>query len=122
MGVSFDGSQMIDLSARIRSNGARVGAAGSKVLRKTAFDIEADAKILAPVDTGNLMNSISTVVTGDGRFGEMEAVITAEADYAAYVEFGTSTQPGQPFMVPAFERRVPGFQAALAALGESLLD
>lgn len=123
MGVKFDGSQMIELSARLKSTGARVGARGSAALRKTAFDIEADAKVLAPVDTGHLMNSIMTNFTSDGRSRVMVATVTAEAEYSAYVEFGTSTTPGQPFMVPAFERRLPGFESAVAQLGgEALLD
>lgn len=122
MGVNFDAHQMTQLCGRVKTSGPRAGARAAQALRKTAFDIEADAKTLAPIDTGNLRSSIITAIAGDGRFGAMEATITAEAEYSAYVEFGTSTQAGQPFMMPAFERRVPLLEEALGAIGETLLD
>lgn len=114
MGVRLDLSEVVQVSNRIATSGGRVGAAASAVLRKTAFDIEADAKALAPVDTGNLQNSISTSIEGDGRYGTMTAEIGPTAEYGIYQEYGTSTQPGKPYMVPAFERRYPGYEAALA--------
>lgn len=120
--MGADVSQMIEVCARLKTGGHRVGAASSKALRKTAFDIEADAKTLAPIDTGNLRSSIATQFEGDGRNGVMEAVVTANAEYSGYVEFGTSTQSGQPFMVPAFERRLPVFEEALARIGATVLD
>ena len=96
-----------------------MGAKSSAVLRKTAFDIEHDAKLLAPVDTGNLMNSISTTITGDGRHGQMTAEIGPTAEYGIYQEYGTSTQPGKPYLTPAFDRRIGPFEAALAKVAEA---
>lgn len=62
-----------------------VGAA----LAKTAFDTETLAKFNAPVDTGNLKNSI---------MAEQERVDTwrvyANADYAIYVELGHQRRGG----------------------------
>lgn len=116
MGINFDASEVRALGSRIKASGPRIGAAASAALRKTAFDIEADAKALAPVDTGNLMNSISAEIAGDGRFGTMSAEIGPTAEYGIYQEFGTSTQPGTPFMGPAFDRRVPAYTEALAQL------
>lgn len=116
MGINVDTSQVRALSSRIALAGARVGAQGAAALRKTALDIEADAKQLAPVDTGNLKNSISTSFTGDGRSGGMTAEVGPTAEYGIYQEFGTSTQPGTPFMGPAYDRRVPGYLDALAQL------
>ena len=54
-----------------------------------------EARAMCPVDTGRLRSSIG-VSAGDG-----EAVVYANTDYAAYVEFGTSKMAPQPFMVPA---------------------
>ena len=116
MSVSIDLTEVRALSSRMMSAGGRVTAAGSAVLRKTAFDIEADAKALAPVDTGNLRDSISTTFTGDGRSSGMSAEIGPTAEYGIYQEYGTSTQPGTAFMGPAFDRRAPGYADALAQL------
>ena len=86
----------------------------SAVVRKVALDTEADAKALAPVDTGNLRNSITTAVQGGG----LRAAVVATASYAPYVEQGTSRQAPQPFMGPATDRNAPMFREAMARLGE----
>lgn len=119
MSISVDTSQVRALGSRLQSAGGRVGARTSAALRATAFGIEADAKVLAPVDTGNLRNSISTSIAGDGRTGTMTAEIGPTAEYAVFQEYGTSTQPGQPFLGPAFDRRVPAYTEALAQIASS---
>ena len=124
MSVDLDLSQVRALGSRLESAAGRVGSAASAALRKTASDIEADAKTLAPVASietsgyvgGNLRNSISTTITGDGRFGAMSAEIGPSADYGIYQEYGTSVMAAQPYMGPAFDRRAPGYATALAAL------
>lgn len=116
MSISVDVSEVRALGSRMQTAGLRVGAKAAALLRKTAYDIQADAQILAPVDTGNLRSSIGTTLTGDGRNRTMTAEIGPTADYGIYQEYGTSTQPGQPFMGPAFDRRAPGYTAALAEL------
>lgn len=57
------------------------------------------ARRLAPVDTGTLRDSINYAVreTDTG----WEVLIYATASYAAFVEFGTSRNPKQPFLRPA---------------------
>lgn len=121
MGVNLDISQAVAYSARVRTGAGRLGAAGSAALRRAAYAIQADAQALAPVDTGALRSSISTTVTGDGRFGAMAAEIGPTVEYGIYQEFGTSTQAGQPYLTPAFDRQVPGFQAAIARLADGML-
>lgn len=86
----------------------------SVVVRKVAFDTEADAKQLAPVDTGMLRNSITTAVSGDG----LTASVVATASYAVFVEFPTSRTAAQPFMGPATDRNAPMFREAMGRLGE----
>lgn len=116
MAIDFDGSEVRAVSSRIAAAGGRVGARGALALKKTALDIEADAKGLAPVDTGNLRNSISTSFAGDGRFGAIAAEVGPTAEYGVYQEYGTSTQPGTPFLGPAYDQRIGPFTDALALL------
>ena len=56
---------------------------------------EAEAKMLAPVDTGELRDSINHSVTTSSN--KLVIHLKADADHAAYVE------PKQPFMSPAAE-------------------
>ncbi len=56
-----------------------------------AQDVAVDAAAMAPVDTGQLRDSITA---------EADRV-TTDVEYAAYVEYGTSDTPAQPFMRPA---------------------
>ena len=58
---------------------------------------EGYAKKLAPVDTGNLRNSI----THDVDDGEPAAYIGTNAEYAPYVCLGTIHMKAQPFLKPA---------------------
>jgi HK97 gp10 family phage protein len=117
MGISIDTSEVRALAVGLRGAGKRVGARSATALRKAAHDIESDAKLLAPVDTGALKNSISTTITGDGRGWSMTAEIGPTVDYGIHQEYGTSTQSGTPFMGPAFDRRIPAFTEAMYAIG-----
>ena len=58
---------------------------------------EGYAKKLAPVDTGNLRNSI----THDVDDGEQAAYIGTNVEYAPYVCLGTIHMKAQPFLKPA---------------------
>lgn len=119
--MRIDTSQLEAVGRDIRRNGARVGAEAAAGFRKTIYDVEADAKALAPVDTGALKNSISSDITGDGRFGRMVGEVGGTVDYEIWQEIGTSTQPGTPHLGPAFDRRVPPFLAELVRRGAEIL-
>lgn len=122
MGITLDLSELRAVTSRIGTAGPRIGAAASTILRKTALDIEGDAKQIAPVDTGALKNSISTSIDGDGRFGFMTAEIGPTVEYGIYQEYGTSVMAAQPYMGPAFDRRIGGYTSALAqAAAEQVL-
>lgn len=56
-----------------------------RALKKCGLTAEGYAKKLAPVDTGNLRNSITHKVNEDGN----EVQIGTNAEYAQYVELGT---------------------------------
>ena len=58
---------------------------------------EGYAKKLAPVDTGNLRNSITHTVDD----GEPAAYIGTNVEYAPYQELGTIHMAAQPFLKPA---------------------
>lgn len=114
MRVSVDLSEISSLAVAIGAAGPKARRAGSFALRKVAADIERDAKILAAVDTGDLQNSISTTVSDAG----MTAEIGPTVEYGIYQEFGTSTQPGTPFMGPASDRNIPRLEQAIARIPE----
>ena len=60
------------------------------------------AKGNAPVDTGNLRRSLH-VEPGDITSTSASANGGTDVEYAAAVEFGTSTQSAQPYLRPAFD-------------------
>lgn len=97
-------------------------------VEKEAKVVQTQAKLLAPVDTGNLRNNINTDVKWEGN--TCVGVISADTEYAIYVEYGTGIysslgtgrqtpwvytpdggvhfywtqgQHPQPFMNPAYE-------------------
>ena len=72
--------------------------AKKKALTEAALIVEGQAVSLAPVDTGNLKNSITHQVKED------EARIGTNTDYGPYLEFGTRKMPAQPYLRPAFDK------------------
>lgn len=71
----------------------------NEILRRGAFAVEADAKGMAPVDTGALRNSIHTEEQSPFMYFVMDGV-----HYGVYQEFGTYKMRAQPFMTPAVEK------------------
>jgi HK97 gp10 family phage protein len=104
----------------------------SQVIRKSAFDIQAAAQTLAPVDTGNLKNSIYTkTIDGDQYPGggsespvdnqvppvdDVTAYVAVGALYGVYVELGTTRMPSHPYLAPATESVRPNFEAAMGMI------
>ena len=72
----------------------------SRVVEKYALLIANEARRLAPVDTGNLVNSIHHVLEA----GALAAVVGTNIEYAIHQEMGTIKMAVQPFLVPAFEK------------------
>lgn len=130
---------MIEL--RIKTSGKSYSKMGqdtlrllSQVVRKTAFDIEAEAKTRVPVDTGALKNSIHTVTDttsgwsaaratnpqGNPFFGEVRprhqrlvAIVAVGQHYGAPVEYGSAGRPAKPYLAPATEQMRPRFDLAV---------
>lgn len=64
----------------------------ARALRKTAETALLSARENCPVRTGKLKNSLACAAEGD------RAVVSANTDYAAYVELGTGRTPPNPFL------------------------
>ena len=145
-GYSIDSTEVRHLALDLSKAPADVRAKAPLAVKRTLFAIEGSAKSGAPVDTGNLVNSISTDVDGDGMGG----VVGPTANYGADVEYGTQPHiirprdagalhffiagvgiftrevhhPGtapQPFMSPAFDKHVPTLERLLGNIGEEIL-
>lgn len=79
------------------------GEKAARALGRTARAALAAAEEGCPVRTGRLKSSLS------GTVGEDRAVVSANTDYAVYVELGTGKTPPNPFLQNAL------FAAAEAA-------
>ena len=110
-----------ELLANLSGLGGNVKESARKGLERGAKKIQKNAKMLTPVDTGRLRNSIKTKseITQDGA----SAQVFTNTEYAPYVEFGTGErgrdsnidrpegvtykanytgQTAQPYMTPAY--------------------
>lgn len=139
---------MLKLSTKVLRNDLGRAAAGireraGQVVRKTALDVEADAKLRAAVDTGAMRASIYTVAEGhDGAEQSTEEVSSADPKaevfdpvalsdvqpgaahallalvvvgvrYGLWVERGTARQAPQPFLLPAAAAHAEDYEAAM---------
>lgn len=103
-----------------------------QIIRKIALDAEAGYKELiqanGQIDTGNMLNSCYSVTSKGSTYqdsplntappalpGPRSAYAGIAADYAAYQNYGTVSQPARPFFEPTNEQVQAGLQAALNA-------
>ena len=93
----------------------RISRALADLIKRTAFAIEAEAKTLAPVDTGLLRNSIQTNIEAPTK-----ATIGTNVEYAPYQEFGTRHQKGKAFLTPAADKAKKKFENDAKHLERSL--
>jgi HK97 gp10 family phage protein len=106
-----DFSEVNSLAADLGKAGFSATRRAQQAIVKTAHDIEATAKQMAPVDTGAMRNSIGVDV------GVLRATVGPTVSYAPYVEFGTSRQAPAAFMGPALDRNNPAFFKAMESIG-----
>jgi hypothetical protein len=127
--VTLDTSEVHDLAGDLTAAGTAIVPLADQAVTKMGFDVVRDSAILAPKDTGDLANSVGV----DFGFLSFEAGPTVE--YGGWVEEGTDgpyeipnawgrgitvIHPGnrpQPYMAPAFDRNLIGFEQALGDAG-----
>jgi HK97 gp10 family phage protein len=98
------------LVAELQAAAAMAPSKAARGCTKAAFDTQAHARSLVPVDTGNLKNSITVAAYGtDGPYAE----VGPEAVYGGYVEHGTVNMAAQPYLAPALDLVAPGFEQAM---------
>lgn len=71
--------------------------------------VETDAKAMAPVDTGLLRGSITSVPEG------MTCEIGTNVEYGIYQEFGTYKMAAHPYLVPALVNNEEAILELIAA-------
>lgn len=81
-------------------------AAIARALEAMGLQAEGYAKMLAPVDTGRLRNSL----THDARPGEEAVYIGTNVEYAPYVEYGTRRSRAQPYLEPAIQNHLGEYE------------
>lgn len=104
----------------LRSDLSRLAAqmpeAMHEALLQTGADIASLASQLAPVDTGNLRDSIGAVPVSSTQV----EIGTAEL-YGKFQEYGTSQMAAQPFLTPAFVEVEATFVARMKEAAERVL-
>lgn len=119
--MTSDFSEWNDLAADMQQAADRkVPDTARKIVRKSVLDTERDGRAETPVDTGNLRGSWSSEFTGSNKF-VAQGETGPTADYADYVNSGTSRQAPNPFAWRAMDRNTPAFMTAVEALGGEIL-
>ena len=85
----------VKVTSRTKEVSAQFKKAVERGLTAAALLVEGDAKLRAPVDTGNLRSSITHTVSGD------RATVHTNVQYAPYIEYSTSRMAAQPYLTPA---------------------
>jgi HK97 gp10 family phage protein len=89
-------AKLVDLSEKTEQKMKEaVGEAG--------LNIQRNAKLVCPVDTGTMRNSIMVDFQG------LTATVHTYIPYAPYVEFGTFRMRAQPYLTPAAKQEEPRF-------------
>ena len=81
-------------------------AAVQKALEMIGLQCEGYAKLICPVDTGRLRNSLT-----HAQENETTEVIGSAVEYAPYVEYGTQRSKAQPYLKPAVTNHVSEYKA-----------
>ena len=102
--INYDNG-LSDIANNIENNFADIIGQGAQTVCESA-------KSLCPVDTGRLQSSINVQPGGN------TAVISADTEYAVFVEFGyVEKLAAQPYLVPAL---LSNTQAILSAIAEAI--
>lgn len=116
MGKAFVGAELV--YSHIPAMTAQMKRKASEAVARAAHNIEAQAKIDCPVDTGFLKGSIE-VADKDGQPlapDALEAFVGPGAEYGIYVEWGTHGRPGKPYLLPAAEAERGSFLSDMESI------
>jgi hypothetical protein len=126
--------EILTMFNRFPELAATLPLAVGKIIKKTAFDIQARAMITAPIKTGFLRSSIYVMgkdyeTYGQGVVGKGEmlppvpktnqwttAIVAVGASYGIYIEMGARYHPARPYLLPAAEFVKPKMEEAFAQL------
>ena len=98
------GNEFRGMADRFRAAPEKAVGMIRQATTKATLDTQRVARERAPVDTGYLRASIAATIDHGSGSGLVVGEVTAGAEYAAYVEYGTSRQRPQPLMRPAYEQ------------------
>lgn len=121
--LSYDASELYNLARDLRRGPAKSVPLTRAAVRKTAKDVERDAKVIASAkgirDTGNLISMIGTSdLNAMTTSGSVQAEVVARAEYSIFNEMGTSRMPARPFMGPAMANNIGPFEEAMSQIAE----
>ncbi len=83
-----------------------------EVVEETAYKVQANAKLNAPVETGHLKRNIKVDISPDKKKASVY-VDKEDVEYVEHVEYGTRYQHAQPFLFPAGEQEQNNFDEAI---------
>lgn len=129
MTAEIDVSEVESLAVTLNTVGGSVGREVAAVVRKGALNVKTDARRFATgIGHAPLYPaSISYGVTGDGRFGVIEAEIgpdkgRPQGALGNILEYGTVNNAPHTHLGPALDREGPRFMDAIAAAGAKVLE
>lgn len=117
--ISLDTSEVKALGRDMQRNARAVRGKVQRAVSRGGFRVQGQAQVNAPVDTGALVNSITTSIH------DLAFEVGPEVSYGGYVEEGTAgpypipnafgwgitvMHPGnspQPYLAPAFDENLP---------------
>ena len=80
-------------------------SAGRIYLKKNIQHVASEPGYPPNTDTGNLVHGIGFNIASNGLSGEVGTNIP----YGKYLEFGTRKMLARPWLIPAYDKIVPGF-------------
>ena len=96
------------LMRKLDRMGGNVLDALEKATKQTALAAQADARDNAPVDTGNLKQSIST--EHERSIEAATSTVYTNVEYGLYQEMGTVKMAAHPYMMPALNANKSTFE------------
>lgn len=119
---------------------AALKTASGQVVRKTAFDLKANAQAQiranGQIDTGFMVNGVYVVTSKESTYAgghdalpevakptdDTSALVASAASYSAAQNYGTVHLPARPFWEPSIDKTKPGFEQAISAIEGKLKE